>query len=252
MDINMDKNKILKELSIAKKAALSAGKALLNENLINETFSSNKDIKLCADLKAEEIIKEILFAESTYPILAEESGKSVEKLGDVYWIVDPLDGTANYARSIPISAISICLMNQLEPILGVIYDFNNDNLYEGSKVSNALLNDKQIKVSKINNPKSGVLITGLPNDTDYSDEALTKMIKDFQSWRKVRMLGSAAIASAYIASGKADVYKEKNSYIWDVAAGAAIVEAAGGDVSISNQNENFQVDVFFSNGLILR
>lgn len=248
----MDKNKILKELSLAKKAALSAGKVLLNENLINETFSSDKDIKLCADLKAEEIIREILFAESTYPILAEESGKSVEKLGDVYWIVDPLDGTANYARSIPISAISICLINQLDPILGVIYDFNNDNLYEGSKVSHALLNDKQIKVSKINNPKSGVLITGLPNDTDYSDEALTKMIKDFQSWRKVRMLGSAAIASAYIASGKADVYKEKNSYIWDVAAGAAIVEAAGGDVSISNQNENFQVDVFFSNGLILR
>lgn len=250
--MNMDKNKILKELSLAKKAALSAGKILLNDNLINETFSSDKDIKLCADLKAEEIIREILFAESTYPILAEESGKSNEKLGDVYWIVDPLDGTANYARSIPISAISICLINQLEPILGVIYDFNNDNLYEGSKASHALLNDKQIKVSKINNPKSGVLITGLPNDTDYSDEALTKMIKDFQSWRKVRMLGSAAIASAYIASGKADVYKEKNSYIWDVAAGAAIVEAAGGDISISNQNENFQVDVFFSNGLILR
>ena len=248
----MDKNKILKELSVAKKAAASAGKILLNDNLIDETFSSDKDIKLCADVKAEETIKEILFAESKYPILAEESGKSVEKLGDAYWIVDPLDGTANYARSIPISAISICLMNQLEPILGVIYDFNNDNLYEGTKVTHALLNDKQIKVSKINNPKSGVLITGLPNDTDYSDEALTKMIKDFQSWRKVRMLGSAAIASAYIASGKADVYKEKNSYIWDVAAGAAIVEAAGGHVSISNKNKNFQVDVFFSNGLILR
>jgi len=248
----MDKNKILKELSVAKKAAVSAGKILLNDNLIDETFSSDKDIKLCADLKAEETIKEILFAESKYPILAEESGKSVEKLGDAYWIVDPLDGTANYARSIPISAISICLMNQLDPVLGVIYDFNNDNLYEGTKVTHALLNDKQIKVSKINNPKSGVLITGLPNDTDYSDEALTKMIKDFQSWRKVRMLGSAAIASAYIASGKADVYKEKNSYIWDVAAGAAIVEAAGGRVSISNQNENFQVDVFFSNGFISR
>ena len=70
-------------------------------------------------------------------------------MGDAYWIVDPLDGTANYARSIPISAISICLMNQLEPILGVIYDFNNDNLYEGTKFTHALLNDKQIKVSKI-------------------------------------------------------------------------------------------------------
>ena len=76
------------------------------------------------------------------------------------------------------------------------------------------------------------------------------MIKDFQNWRKVRMIGSAAMASAYIASGKADLYKEKKTYLWDVAAGAAIVNAAGGEAMMTNQNENFQVDVRFSNSLI--
>jgi myo-inositol-1(or 4)-monophosphatase len=247
----MHKNEVLKEHNIAKKASVSAGEFLLNKSSITEIFSSDKDIKLTADIEAEQSIKNIISAESSYPILAEESGKSVEKLGDTYWIIDPLDGTANYSRSIPISAVSICLMHKLNPVLGVIYDFNNDHLYEGSIVSDALLNDQKIKVSSVDNSKSGILITGLPNNTDYSDKALIKMIRDFQDWRKVRMLGSAAMAAAFVASGKADVYKEKNSYIWDVAAGAAIVKAAGGYVSLTNQNESFQVDVFFSNGHIL-
>jgi myo-inositol-1(or 4)-monophosphatase len=124
-------------------------------------------------------------------------------------------------------------------------------MYEGSIVTSALLNDKQIKVSAVNQKDLGILITGLPNKTDYSDKSLSMMIRDFQSWRKVRMIGSAAMASVYVASGKADVYKEKKTYIWDIAAGAAIVKAAGGNVSISNQNSDFQVDVFFSNGNIL-
>jgi myo-inositol-1(or 4)-monophosphatase len=142
-------------------------------------------------------------------------------------------------------------MNNLEPIIGVIYDFNNSDMYEGSIVTSALLNDKQIKVSEVNQKDLGILITGLPNKTDYADKNLLMMIRDFQSWRKVRMIGSAAMASVYIASGKADVYKEKKTYIWDIAAGAAIVKAAGGHVSISDQNSNYQVDVFFSNGKIL-
>ena len=112
----MNKNKVLKEHHIAKKASVSAGELLLNKNSITEIFSSDKDIKLTADIQAEQSIKDIISAESSYPILAEESGKSVEKLGDTYWIIDPLDGTANYSRSIPISAVSICLMHQLNPV----------------------------------------------------------------------------------------------------------------------------------------
>ena len=77
-----------------------------------------------------------------------------------------------------------------------------------------------------------------------------EMVKSFQKWRKVRMIGSAALAAAYVASGKADLYMENKTYLWDVAAGAAIVNAAGGEALIVNQNEKFQVDVRFSNSLI--
>ena len=241
------------ELKIAKKAALAAGDILkTKKNDLNiETYSSQRDIKLEADTAAENLIKNIINSSSEIPILAEESGKSSENLGDVFWVVDPLDGTANYSRNIPLCCVSIALIKNLIPVIGVIYDFNNNDLYEGSSQQNALLNNKQIKVSETSRHQDGILVTGLPNNTDYSDKAMLKMIKDFQSWRKVRMIGSAAMASVYVASGKADVYKEFGTYLWDVAAGAAIVNAAGGTADIINQRDNFQVDVFFSNSKIL-
>ena len=247
MDIDFSK-----ELTIAKKAALEAGNFLReNKNLVNKTFSStNRDIKLQADIEAEKIIKNILNECSIYGILAEESGMSSEEPYKNLWVVDPLDGTANYSRNIPLCCVSIAMLSDAKPVLGVIYDFNNDELYEGSINTSACLNGQEILVSKIKNSHEGVLVTGLPNDTDFSDEAMIAMIKNFQNWRKVRMIGSAAIASAYVASGKADLYMENKSYLWDVAAGAAIVNAAGGEALILNQNEKFQVDVRFSNSLI--
>jgi myo-inositol-1(or 4)-monophosphatase len=240
------------ELETAKKAALAAGKILIEQknNLNKSIFSSNTDIKLEADIVAEKLIKEILTNETSFPILAEESGQSSDQLTDIFWVVDPLDGTANYSRNIPICCVSIALIKNMEPVLGVIYDFSNNDLYEGSVNTTAMQNGLEIKVSDISNQGEGILITGLPNKTDYSDDALLKMVKDFQNWRKVRMIGSAAIGSIYIASGKADVYKESRTYLWDVAAGAAIVQAAGGTVSIANQNKDFQVDVYFSNSKI--
>jgi len=240
------------ELKVAKLAALAAGAILKTKksDLNIETSSSERDIKLEADVIAETLIKEIIGDESNIPILAEESGKSSENLGDIFWVIDPLDGTANYSRDIPICCVSIALIKNLVPVIGVIYDFNNKDLYIGSSEQEAMLNDKKIIVSQTLKHQDGVLVTGLPNATDYSDEAMLEMIKDFQGWRKVRMIGSAAMASAYVASGKADVYKELGTYLWDVAAGAAIVNAAGGTANISNQKDNFQVDVFFSNSKI--
>ena len=241
------------QIEIAKNAAKEAGKVLLHkkDSLNQSIFSSDKDIKLKADIEAENIIKSILEKESSFPILAEESGKSKEHLDETFWVVDPLDGTANYARDIPLCCISIALMHKMNPVLGVIYDFNNSDLYEGHLDGEAKLNEIAIKVSNTTLPSEGILVTGLPNNTDYSDQALLGMVKDFQKWRKVRMIGSAAIASCYVASAKADVYKEFGTYIWDVAAGAAIVNASGGRAEITNQRDNFQVDVHFSNSYIL-
>ena len=243
---------ILKNLEIAKESALSAGKLLINskKDLNFEKSSEGKDIKLKADLEAENLIKKYISSHSTYPILGEETGGSVEALGETFWVVDPLDGTANYSRNIPICCVSIALIHNLEPVVGVINDFNNHDLYEGSVDSKAMLNGVNIEVAQHSKKENGILLTGLPLLTDYSDDALLSMVKDFQQWKKVRMIGSAAMASVYVASGKADLYKENGSFLWDIAAGAAIVNAANGKAIISNRKDNYQVDIIFTNNYL--
>ena len=246
--INLDKEK-----EIAIKAAKLAGKLLKEDkNILNLKINSNpRDTKLKADIKSEKLILDILNSESSYPVLAEETGKTSDDLGDIFWVVDPLDGTANYNRNIPICCVSIGLVKNMKPLIGVIFDFNNDDIFVGDNVNNlARLNNKDIKVSDIQKKTDGVLITGLPFNTDYSDHALKKLISDMQTWKKVRMIGSAAMASCYVASGKAELYQEKGIYLWDIIAGAAIVESAGGKAEINNINEAFQVDVVFSNSKI--
>jgi len=241
------------ELNIAKKAAIESGKLLLQNKIeLNKSLKViQKDTKLLADVESENLIKEIIVTKSQYPILAEETGKSSDNLGDTFWVIDPLDGTANYNRGIPICCVSIGLVKNMKPVLGVIYDFNNDEIYTGDKFSNiSSMNDELIKVSDKDKKDDSILVTGLPHHTDYSNESLDKMIKDMQTWKKVRMIGSAAIASCYIASGKAEMYKENGIYLWDIIAGAAIVESAGGTAEILNLKNNFQVDVVFTNSKI--
>ena len=237
-----------RDLETAIRAAKESGKLLLDKRIhLNKNLeSSSKDTKLLADIESEKLIKEILNTSSEYQILGEEGGKSAEDLGDIYWVVDPLDGTANYNRGIPICCVSIGLIKNMKPILGVIYDFDNNDLYAGDKFNaRSTKNDTSIQVSDYLNKKDSVLITGLPHATDYSDKSLENLIKDMQTWNEVRMIGSAAIAACYIASGKAEVYKENGTYLWDIVAGAAIIESAGGQAEILNFRENFQVDVVF-------
>ena len=211
--INLDKEK-----EIAIKAAKLAGKLLKEDkNILNLKINSNpRDTKLKADIKSEKLILDILNSESSYPVLAEETGKTSDDLGDIFWVVDPLDGTANYNRNIPICCVSIGLVKNMKPLIGVIFDFNNDDIFVGDNVNNlARLNNKDIKVSDIQKKTDGVLITGLPFNTDYSDSALKNLISDMQIWKKVRMIGSAAMASCYVASGKAELYQEKGIYLWE-------------------------------------
>ena len=115
-----------------------------------------------------------------------------------------------------------------KPILGVINDFNHNEIYFGSIEAPSMKNNELLKVSDIRNTDKGTLMTGLPANTDYSDIGMEKLIERFQKWKKVRMIGSAAMASIYVASGKAEMYFESGTNIWDVAAGIAIAEAAGG------------------------
>ena len=235
-------------VEVAKSAALLAGQYIKDQKnkdleiLLNE----GRDIKLQLDVDAEKIIKEYLSLNSVFPILAEESGIS-EKIDQLYWVVDPLDGTSNFLRNIPISCVSIALMNNLEPILGVIYDFNNNDLYFAHDESQAYLNDAKIYVSSTALKSDATLVTGIPAKKNYLDEEFKNMIADFQSWKKIRMIGSAAMASVYVASGKADAYSENGIFLWDIAAGASIVKSAGGKVSLQNFTSDFRVDATFTN-----
>jgi myo-inositol-1(or 4)-monophosphatase len=249
----MELQNLSNEILLAKKAAKESGDLLINnKSEYNLRLNSNsKDTKLKADIESEEVIKSIITENSSFPILAEESGKSNDDLGDTFWVIDPLDGTANYNRNIPICCISIGLIKDMKPILGVVYDFNNDDMYVGDIYSKkSVMNDQIIKTSNISNKEEGILITGLPHDSDYSEQALSNMIDDMQKWQKIRMMGSAAMAACYVASGKVEQYQEKGIYLWDIVAGAAIVESSGGTAKIFNQKGNFQVDVVFSNSNI--
>tara|TARA_B100000575_G_scaffold288692_1_gene289162 strand:+ start:34 stop:783 length:750 start_codon:yes stop_codon:yes gene_type:complete len=249
----MKPENIQHDLDLAKKAAKESGKLLLEnrEDFNQRLNSSSKDTKLKADIESENLIKSIITSQSSYQILSEETGKSSDDLGEIFWVIDPLDGTANYNRDIPVCCVSIGLISNMKPILGVIYDFNNNHIYEGDTLNKkSMKNLNKIEVSSISSKEDGLLITGLPHDTDYSEHSLNNMIDDMQKWQKIRMMGSAAMAACYVASGKAEQYQEKGVYLWDVIAGAAIVESAGGSIEISNQRKNYQVDVVFSNSKI--
>ena len=238
-------------LEIAKQAAQISGNFLKNEFHQDQEASLNKgrDIKLNIDIESEKLILDFINQNSKLPILSEESGASND-LGDTYWIVDPLDGSSNYFRKIDICAVSIALMHQGEPLLGVINDFMNEHLYFASKNGGAFCNDISIKVSDIKDAAEGTIMTGIPAKSLYLDDEFKLMIKLFQKWKKVRMIGSAAIANLYVAKGKADCYEEKGTFIWDVAAGAIIVHEAGGFASLSELKSDFRVDAKFTNGKV--
>ena len=238
-------------LEIAKEAAQTSGNFLKKEFHQDQEASLNKgrDIKLKIDIESEKLILKFIKQNSMLPILSEESGASND-LGDTYWIVDPLDGSSNYFRKIDICAVSIALMHQGEPLLGVINDFMNEHLYFASKNGGAFCNNTPIRVSNTDDAAEGTIMTGIPAKSFYSDDEFKLMIKLFQKWKKVRMIGSAAIANLYVAKGKADCYEEKGTFIWDVAAGAVIVNEAGGFASLSEFKSDFRIDAKFTNGKV--
>ena len=238
-------------LNIAKSAALTAGNFLKKSQGtdLKILLNQDRDLKLQLDIDTENIIKDFISTHSNYSILGEETGPS-NKLEEYFWVIDPLDGTSNFLRGIPISCVSIALMHKLEPVLGVIYDFNHDDLYFGHQESKAFINDQEIQVSSLSSKNESTLVTGIPAKTNYSDEEFNQLISTFQAWKKIRMIGSAAMAAAYVAAGKAETYQENGIFLWDIAAGAAIVTAAGGIASISNLQSDYRVDAKFSNNQI--
>ncbi len=225
-----------KELSLAEAAAREAGALLRSHMQSEQTVLSQegRDIKLQADRDAEALILARL-AESGHAVLAEESGEHGDLAGDTLaWIVDPLDGTFNYSREIPVCAVSIGLCRGRTPLLGVIYDFNRDELFSGVVGEGAWLNGKPIRVTTESQTHQAVLCTGVPSRSNFSEESLLLFIHRIKSFKKVRLIGSAAVMLAYVACGRADAYLENEIMWWDVAAGLALIQAAGGWTEVND------------------
>jgi fructose-1,6-bisphosphatase/inositol monophosphatase family enzyme len=167
---------------------------------------------------------------SSFNIISEELDENLMLENDYNWILDPLDGSFNYLRGIPMYCISLALWKGFEPVLGVIYDLTNDDIYHGIIGGGAFKNDVKIMVSKISSYSDAVLCTGFPVNFSYTENKIIEFADNVKKYKKIRLFGSAALSLSFVASGITDAYMEENIMIWDVAAGIAIVKAAGGNV----------------------
>ncbi len=225
-------------LAIAERAAAEAGRALRANRAAWSTIEAEegREVKIGADKHAEALILKTLSDASPYPIISEEAGwaRAMANGDRFVWAVDPLDGSVNYLRNYPHCAVSIALLEQGDPVLGVVDCFVLAERFTGAVGEGAWLNGAAMHVSDIADPASGILQTGVPSRA--SDVSMTAFEQRLRTWRKVRMIGSAATALAYVATGRAEAYRESGSMIWDIAAGCALVKAAGGEFRISAEN----------------
>ena len=245
----MNKSKCL---DAAKQASLAAGKKLKASFFETQDLLTNsgRDIKLAIDKEIEEEIKEELQGFG-YGFLGEETGLNLDDASEYFWVVDPLDGTSNYYRNIPICANSIALMDsQLNVHVGVVNSFLENKLYFASSGNGSFCNDMPLKVSATNTKSLSTLMTGIPAKKTYLDSEFQEMIQLFQEWKKVRMIGSAAIAGAWVAEGIVDCYRETGIFIWDIAATMLLVQEAGGKVTVSDLNDEMRLDAEFTNGKV--
>jgi myo-inositol-1(or 4)-monophosphatase len=222
-------------LTIALDAATQAGQ------LIKSNFGSDltvnemqrHDIKLELDVRSQKLITEIILKnDPTHAILGEEEG-DLGGQGDVEWIVDPIDGTVNYYFNIPHFCVSIAARNRQtkEMLLGVIHDPMQNETWSVVKDGAPMLNGKPISASARAAMAEAVVTVGFSKSKSALDAGFERYKRIAYDVRKTRMLGSAALALAYIACGRLDAYVEEQISLWDIAAGVMLVEAAGGKVT---------------------
>lgn len=223
------------ERLIALKAAHAAG-ALHKEKLGHVScidYKSAFNLVTEVDKAAENLILEILKAE--FPndnYLAEETGASKSSQSTRRWLIDPLDGTTNYAHAYPFFCVSIALEEDGEITLGVVYNAVSDELFWAEKGLGARLNDRVISTSSVPTLSASLLATGFPPDSRNSSfHNMTEFTTITHASHGVRRDGSAALDLCFVACGRLDGFWEKKLAPWDVAAGSLIVREAGGRVT---------------------
>ena len=246
------KNKIFNEI---KEIIYKAGE-ILKEGFYSSkeiTLKGKKDLVTEYDVKIEEFLKKE-FEEFDYSIIAEES---IQEEFNNSIIIDPIDGTTNFAHQIPHCAISVGVYEEKEAKYAFVYNPILNEFYTAIKGEGAFLNDKQIKVSKNDYFGSALIATGFPYSSADNKDDLEMVIKNLHTilprCQDIRRLGSAALDLCYVADGRYEGFYEINLKPWDVSAGILILTEAGGKVS---NDKGFEFDMFndkcivASNGLI--
>jgi myo-inositol-1(or 4)-monophosphatase len=225
----------MKEKQVAVAAAREAG-ALLRENFGQPLRVSSKqttiDLVTEMDQAANALVTERLrTAFPDHGLLTEES-PAIAGAEDICWVVDPIDGTTNYAHRYPFFAISIALRRKGQTVVGVVYDPIADDLFVAQRDQGATLNGRPVRVSKTADLAKSLLASGFPYDAwTAENDNTTKWRQFLKKARSLRCDGSAALDLCYVACGRVDGYWEHGLQPWDVAAGALIISEAGGRVT---------------------
>ncbi len=244
-------------LDFAIQTAREAGRILAKRFGRKIEISNKSEIDLVteSDLASERIIIDRI--KTHYPrhsILAEESGTTNpgDQQSDWRWIIDPLDGTTNYAHGYPCFCVSIALEHKGRMEVGVVYDPMRDEMFSAERGRGASLNGRRISVSRTMNLSTALLCTGFPYDVRERNEFARHFASFIMHAQGVRRDGAAALDLAYVAAGRFDGFWEEGLKPWDVAAGILLIEEAGGRVS-DYQGAPFNIHtppIVTSNGLI--
>lgn len=216
---------------LLKEVLLEAGKILRGSiGKVTYRYKGFKNLLTQTDLKSESLIRgKISEFFPDHGILSEETAPKLSS-SPYLWVIDPVDGTTNFAHSFPVACISVALLKNETPALGGIYDPFRDELFLAEKGRGAFLNGKKIKVSSVKKLEESLVMTGFPLEPHF--EGYLKLYRRFLSvCHDVRRSGSAALDLAWTACGRLEGYWEFKLNPWDVAAGKLILEEAGGKVS---------------------
>ena len=227
-------------LALASKAARAAGKVMhANWHQPKRVNSAEAhDIKLELDVRCQKLIEEIFFAAFPQIALLGEEGCSGDANADYRWVVDPIDGTVNYFFGMPHACVSIALQKKCkgvsphqdyQTVLGVIYDPFTDELWTAVRGGKTKLNGRTVRCSQRGEVAETIVAIGFSKSKENLAKSLPHLNRLARRVKKIRIMGSAALELAYVASGRLDLYVERTINLWDIAAGALMVECSGGE-----------------------
>ena len=234
-------------INVMVKACRKAAKILIRDfgevEKLQVSLKGPGDFVTVSDKKVEKIlIDELQRARPNYSILSEEIGL-IKKDEEFKWIIDPIDGTANFLHGIPHFGISIGLEHNKEIICGIIYDPIKNEMFFAEKGNGSYLNDQRMRVSARSKLMDCIIFTGGPR-FESNDEDKKLSLKEYEKFSSkvgtpLRKMGSASLDMAYVAAGRCDGFWQRNLNYWDIAAGIILVKEAGGFVTDFNGNDKY-------------